>query len=464
MNVVEEIIKQNEQFQWWSSETKVLAAISGGVDSMVLLDAMLALPADIRPILGVVHINHKQRIESDIEAKTVQKICKDHNIPCYTYEWQAGQAVTSNFEMTARNIRYQFIEKVMQSGQYNSVLTAHHQDDQAETIFMRLLKGNRLPYLAGIHSERKFGTGKLIRPLLTLTKQELYQYATEQRLVFYEDSSNQSHHYLRNRIRLDYLPKLETENPKFKQRLVMLGEEVNQYFTVLEYLLQPVYRETVCTENGKWQINLTVLSGQIPAVQQLVIQQIIREIINQTGLNITQNLENDIQQLVQGNLPNQFILLPNDWICQRMYEKVEIYQKKSQVSIKSSSFSVKLKSGIRLSQDEWLGFFPISDVTIPEKYKDWQQLTTAVSCSSGQQLTVRRRKSGDRIIFNEQGQTKKVSRYFIDQKIPAEQRESSWVVTDDKDQVIWLIPFKESYLSIQSETDKIHYKLIYCYR
>lgn len=461
--LVKHLMQQNNKYHWWQSDTLVLVAVSGGVDSMVLLELLLQLPEEERPIIGVAHINHKLRAESDNEAHAVQLFCEQRGLPFYLKEWHVGTVITENVEQAARQVRYEFMQQIMEMAGYSVVLTAHHEGDQAETILMRLISGYRLPYLMGIQQTRSFYSGKLVRPLLTVSKSDLYAYAQLHDIPYFEDESNRTTTYFRNRVRHNYLPALAKENPQATQHFIHLGQEVQAYYDVVEELIQPIYASIVQTDSTSWVINVSKFQALSASFQYVIVQKLVIELI-QVGIVVSQQVEMSLRQLLLSDKPNHTILLKNEWVCQRAYTEAKIYQKKSQLFIKSASFNVKLNSGRRLTSSEWLGFFAEDSVVIPSEYAKWQQLELTIPHEIADEVIVRKRQTGDRLIFNALGQSKKVARYFIDEKVPSDLREKSWVITTLSGRLIWLVPFKESYLSIQSETAKIQYKLVYCYQ
>ena len=126
--------------------------------------------------------------------------------------------------------RYDFFKQIMEKEDCTALVTGHHANDQAETTFMRLIRGTKLRHLSGIPVRQPFGKGELIRPLLTFTKDELMK------IPHFEDSSNDSQDYFRNRVRHQYLPEFEKENPQMQASLRYLAEEVNRWHQALKEL------------------------------------------------------------------------------------------------------------------------------------------------------------------------------------------------------------------------------------
>ena len=164
----EKIYKEVKKESYFLNHKKVLIAVSGGVDSMNLLHFLYLYREKLTIEIGIAHINHKQRPESDAEECYLRQWAKEHSIPI---EVSYFSGVFS--EKTAREFRYRFFENIMEEKNYDALVTAHHADDQAETILMRLLRGSRLRHLSGITAVQPFSHGKLIRPFLTISKSDL---------------------------------------------------------------------------------------------------------------------------------------------------------------------------------------------------------------------------------------------------------------------------------------------------
>ena len=188
--------------KYFAENSKILLALSGGKDSMTLFNWLYELRAKLHIELGIAHINHGLRPESDFEEQSLRKMASDLEIPIFVDRF------TGEFtEQKAREFRYHFFEKIMIAENYDVLLTAHHQGDVVETVLMRQITGRPLRSLQGIADCQPFAKGQLIRPLLKFTKEEL------DAAVFYEDSTNQGVDYFRNRIRNQLIPDLTNENP-----------------------------------------------------------------------------------------------------------------------------------------------------------------------------------------------------------------------------------------------------------
>ncbi|MGO2082809.1 tRNA lysidine(34) synthetase TilS [Vagococcus sp.] len=462
MSLFQRFVNHVATNKWWQPEDKVLLAVSSGVDSMVLLELMNRLPSPLKPKIGVVHINHQLRPSSNIEADFLQNYCLERDLPYYCRTWMEGLSIQSHIEKKARDFRYASFASVAEEAEYTHLLTAHHQDDQVETILMRLISGHRLKSLEGIVSKRQLGEVALLRPLLPYRKTELSVFAKEERIPYFEDESNQELTYFRNRIRHELIPRLKEENQQVEHHLVRFAEKISLGNELIEQMITPLYETIFQYEAKTWCINQVLFEQATLAEQTFMLDKWCVHFIEETGLSMSQNLQAVLfKQLTE---PHAYLLVPlkKDWVSERSYEKIKISQKKQKQLTLLSRFNVKLNTGIQLSKHEWFGFFEEGCEEIPNNHLNWQKYELMITLPDTPEIILRKRQAGDRIIYNHQGQSKRISRYFIDEKVPHKARDESWVVSTPDDELIWLVPFRESYLSIQNETAKIQYKLIYC--
>jgi tRNA(Ile)-lysidine synthase len=228
--LIKKTFKENKKLL--ENHKRVLLAVSGGIDSMVLLQYFMELKDKFGlEEIGVVHINHKQREQSEIEEKYLVEYCNLYEIPIYVKPFPEGKEFSENI---AREFRYNFFKEIMETYNYSALATAHHKDDQSETVFMRIIRGSRLLDLSGIKKKQFFHNGELIRPFLNVNKSEFPD------IFHFEDSTNSENNYFRNRVRNIYIPELSRENKQFSNHLVNLADEVNSLNTVLKEFISDI--------------------------------------------------------------------------------------------------------------------------------------------------------------------------------------------------------------------------------
>ena len=204
----EKYIEENELF---SHNDKLLLAVSGGVDSMV----MMALMAAAGYKFGVAHCNFQLRgKESDEDELLVEREAKRLGVEFYNKRFDTTaemERTGESMEMAARRIRYQWFRELCDEHSYSAIAIAHHSNDSIETFFINMLRGTGLRGLTGITKQ----VGRVVRPMMFATRKDIHDYAVAHRIPFREDSSNRSTKYLRNKVRIGLVPMLKEINPQF---------------------------------------------------------------------------------------------------------------------------------------------------------------------------------------------------------------------------------------------------------
>lgn len=205
----------------WQRGDRILAAVSGGPDSLGLLLFLNEIREKEHIEIGCCCVNHHLRDAAEEETEGVRTICGELSIPFFRKDVQVLEAEEKgSVETVARDLRYKALSEVMEKGKYNLLATAHHEDDQAETILFHLLRGSGLNGLAGIRPKR----GNKIRPFLPVTKEEIGKFVSLFPYVPFHDETNDIPDATRNKIRLQLMPELLAYNPNLKAALSRLSE------------------------------------------------------------------------------------------------------------------------------------------------------------------------------------------------------------------------------------------------
>ena len=212
-------------------EDSLVVGVSGGVDSMVLLDVVSQIhPTDK---IFVCHIDHSIREESSSDAEFVKTECEKRGVSCEIVRVDISAMAKErkiSVEAAGRIFRYDVFEKVRALEKARFVLTAHHKDDSIETVLMNLIRGTRLRGLSGMEERQ----GVLLRPLLQVSKFTLQEYARENAIPHREDATNADSRYIRNRIRNEILPEMEQINPEVRKTLSDFSEYARELDTMIE--------------------------------------------------------------------------------------------------------------------------------------------------------------------------------------------------------------------------------------
>ena len=407
--MTQKLLQMMQAKGYFNRHKKILVAVSGGADSMSLLHFLYNHQKDLDIQLGIAHVNHKQRQESEHEEAYLHHWAEEHKVP---FHYSAFSGKFS--ENAARTFRYEFFKQVMKDYDYSALVTAHHADDQAETIFMRLLRGSRLRHLTGISAIRPFGTGQIIRPFLHLTKAQLP-------ITFhFEDRSNTSLAYLRNRIRLSYLPTLSQENPKIKEHLCLLAEEIG----LMEQALGELTKDISTTD-------LSVFQQQSDAVQLFLLQNYLDSF---PDLQLSKGQFNQLISYLRKNASGKMPL-------KNGYELVKT----------QTYFLIRKEASISLSPPCLLEFgksVEFEDYTLTFSEFNDVSNTDAISIWSDAPIVIRHRKEGDKIDLG--SHHKKLRRLFIDNKILEKDRQKA-IVGEQDGHIIFLYVAGRLYLKKRPE-------------
>ncbi|EOI07031.1 tRNA(Ile)-lysidine synthetase [Enterococcus moraviensis ATCC BAA-383] len=443
---------------YWSPNQKILLAISGGVDSMVLLEMMQAAAKKDQLQLTVAHVDHRLRIESEEEALYLKKYCQKQGLTYYSRIWEDADK-TKNTEARARKFRYDFFGEIMAQEKIPVLLTAHHSDDQAETILMKLTRGSALSNLVGIRAKQVFGSGMLIRPFLIFSKEKLEQFAEQSKLVYFEDHTNQTDTYMRNRLRHQVVPLLKKENPRFLQHIAEFSQQITSADEVVQMVIEPMYDRLVKETAEGWAIQLTELKQAKRSVQTFFLMSLFQHTLIPKGITISQDQIQQLLTMIEQPTPQLSMDIEKKWQVIKEYDI--LWLKKKQINYEENLFYLNENEHVFLSENEWLGLELAEGTLIPpEIVNDWTEFSLRISTQTRLPLTIRHRKNGDRISLTP-NLTKRINRLFIDRKIPNLMRERAWLILSAEGEIIWVPQFANSYLSIPKETDKIHYRLLY---
>lgn len=456
-NFLSECYKQT----FWKKNDRLLLAVSTGVDSMVLLDLIMKLPLKVKPWFAVAHVNHQLRNESQNEAAFLEAFCLDNGIPYFSTKWEKSEQPKTGTEAAARTFRYEFFKKIMAEEKISHLVTAHHGDDQAETILMRLVRGGHLESIAGIQTDREFYHKQLVRPLLAFTKGQLLEYSKNHQVFYFEDKTNLDDGYTRNRYRNHILPLLKKENPQVIQHFNDFSNDLQEILEIAQLQIMTSYQKVVKQESkGTWKLTISDFQQYPSSLRKQILNHFLQELLKQTTFSYQRNHLAKILELIESQQPNGELHFSNQWYGIKSYDSFYVTNEK--IISKSSFYSTELplNSWVDLPNGERVGFFKTTDYK--EKETPNQLVIYLNPASLELPLTIRNRLPGDKMSLKGKSRGhKKLKDILIDQKIPLEQRNQAYLIADNQKKIIWLIEYKESQLSIAKETDKIQYILVY---
>ena len=386
------LLKQLRQYDMIAKGDHVICAVSGGADSVALLFGMYLLREKLGITLSAAHFNHHLRgEESDRDEQFVRSFCDRYDIPLKVGSAQVV-AGKKGLEAAARDARYAFFATLP-----GKIATAHTADDNAETVLMHLVRGTGLRGLGGISPVN----GNVIRPMLTVTRQEVLIFLDEYCLTCVEDSSNKTDDFLRNRLRHHVMPLLKEENPRLAENLSDMAMELRYDAQALESL-------DACQ-------NVSELRAMTPALRSRALHRFLKE----NGVREPERSHvHALEALVFSEKPSARVNFPGGVTIGRNYDRLAVLQDNPVPE------AIVLTPGDRLELPQW-------GLTVScEEAKEILNTKDVFTVNATAPVVLRSRQTGDSIRLNVGTCTLK--KLFIDRKIPAHQRPHIPVLADEQ--------------------------------
>ena len=414
------------------SVSKLIIAISGGVDSIVLFHLCLKLKLNF----FVAHCNFKLRKkESDLDEKFVRDLAIKHNIKFYTKSFNTKKLSNNDnksIQMVARELRYSWFEELSKELNVKHILTAHHLDDSLETFLINLSRGSGIDGLLGIPEVND----TVYRPLLIFKKDEILSYAKENKITWREDSSNKKREYLRNQIRLEVIPKLKEINPNLLDNFSKSIDRLQQSKSIIKDKMDDFIKNVSFTRDEKiyFEINKIKKVSNIDAYLYELLKK----------YNFTQ--WDDIRDLLDSQSGKQIISKTHKLLKDREYlilvknsevENKSLLINKSSKEVAVSVGKIKVSIAKKISKED-------SDVI----YLDSAKLDFP--------LRVRNVLSGDYFYPFGMNGKKKVSKYLKDKKISVFDKDKVLILETSKNKIIWVVGMRlDDRFSVTDNTKEI---------
>ena len=322
----EEKVKDTiEKYNLISPADKVIIAVSGGPDSMSILNYLYENKEDYKIEIIVCHVNHGIRENANLDEEYVKKYCEDRNIMLFIkHEDVVSLAKKSKrgLEETGRIVRYNFFEEIANSEKANKIIVAHNKNDNAETIIMNVIRGSGLSGLKGIEEKR----GKYIRPLINCSREEIEEYCKKENLNPRHDESNDDNTYTRNKIRNIVIPYIKNEfNPNIVDTLKRLSDIIKEDEEYLEQKTEESFDRLASREGEKISFVVRDFNNEDRVIQKRLIQKAIKEVAGSLNEIDKINIE-DIIKLCNNNIGNKY-MYPNKNVKVEMKDKrIYIYK------------------------------------------------------------------------------------------------------------------------------------------
>ncbi len=430
-----------EKQKLFHREQKILLAISGGIDSMVLLH--LFGQTDYR--YGIAHCNFQLREkESDEDQRSVEHISKRFQVPLFLKTFRTKEHATKHgisIQMAARELRRTWFRELLEKEGYHLIATGHHLNDALETVLFNLAKGTGISGIKGISPKR----GIYIRPLMFATREKIEDYASKHNISWREDSSNYSVKYQRNLIRHNIIPELKKINPRLEENFAISAERISAAENIYRNIIRQ-QKETLLEQSTGGQ---RIDKNRLKSIDEPVL--ILYELLKKFGFNYLQ--VKDIFSAIDHQPGKRFESHAHELVIDRGYlfisEKstgdsieIQVEQSTSEIDVngKPLTFAKVEPASIEFAVDNTIVYVDYSKLVFP--------------------LTIRNWAAGDRFQPLGMKHKKKLSDFMIDEKIPLNLKKQVMVLTSGGE-LVWVIGFRiDDRYKITGKTS-IAYKISY---
>jgi tRNA(Ile)-lysidine synthase len=412
----------------------VIVGVSGGADSIALLDVLHYLKK-LRLRIIIAHLDHMLRgDDSDADAAFVRNIAAKYDLPFHMQSIDVRQYSTRNrlsLEEGGRAARHAMFDELSLKYDANAVALGHHADDQAETILMRLLRGAGATGLCGISPKT---ARKYVRPLLCVSRKEIEDYLNKRHIPFRTDASNTDMRFLRNRIRHELIPYLETYNPSVRDRLVAAADILSADEILLESVTEVAFRRLASIEDPRVDIDLRALRSENRGLRFRLYRKAIHAAKGDLAHITLKHLQR-IDDLALSGKPNSDLELPGQLTITRSYRTMHITTRIGGDNNEPFEFIIHGPGDYPLPGKRLLR------ITMNGPPEDWKDITPNVAffdlLKAPFPWIARTFRAGDRFTPLGMTGTRKIKDFFIDMKIPLKLRRHIPLLVSN-DTIFWI--------------------------
>ncbi len=427
------------EFGLFDETDKILIAVSGGIDSMVLAELFHRAGFNF----AIAHCNFGLRgAESNQDEKFVVSIAEAYGVPCFVKHFKTREYAGFNkisVQMAARTLRYEWFDELLAAEGFKTLATAHHLDDQIETFFINLLRGTGISGLHGIMPNRT----KVVHPLMFAFRRQIEEFAGDEAIAYREDSSNRSTKYLRNKLRHDLMPLLAEINPEFRKTITFTIDRLRESEKMLSNHLHDIRDMVIKIDDGIVKLNITALKKLTPTDTYLY------ELLEPYGFN--RSVSDEVAAGLDEISGNQYFSPTHRLIKDRefllitesgpsgMQPSGEIILEEGTIELKKPiplRISVIPNSNtLRINKSGLIAMLDASKISWPLRLRKW--------------------KEGDTFVPYGMNNNKKLSDFFIDNKFSIVEKENAWLLISGNE-IAWVVGHRISNLfRIQPETESI---------
>lgn len=431
---------------------RVSVAVSGGADSVALLRILLELRQELGVVLTVAHFNHKIRgQEAEADQRFVANLAQRFDL-----EFHSGAGETPAYarqrkislETAARELRHAWFAQLVRGGKTDKIATAHNQDDQAETVLMRILRGTGIRGLAGISAQTQKA---VIRPLLAITRTEIEEYLRNLGQSWRDDSTNKDLHHARNRIRHELLPVLQRDyNPAIQEMLCDLAEvaraEEQYWDKEVDELAGRLVRSGKPGRSGRSNSQQATLALDFSALASLPLalqRRLLRFLAERLGTTLEFKHVQELLTFVQHRASGKELRLPGGLVARRSLRELQISQRADNVEARDYSYALEVPGQVTVVE---LGTTIRTQVLSLDGTDELSRYNSGLLDRAllAPELTVRNWRAGDRFFPAHTRSPKKVKELLqagrLGHELSAEERKA-WPVIVSGSQIVWIRGF-----------------------
>ncbi|MFP3902648.1 MAG: tRNA lysidine(34) synthetase TilS [Armatimonadota bacterium] len=445
-------------FSMLSKGDRVLAAVSGGQDSVALVGLLCEMRAAMDLHIVVAHYNHGIRPDADEDEQFVRELARERGCRVVVGRGDVpghAQKHAMNLEAAARRLRYAFLEETASRENMDRIAVGHTATDVAETLLMNVLRGAGMHGLASIPPVRK----RIIRPLIYISREQTESYCRQAGIDYRVDTTNRDTDYRRNQIRLELLPHLEREyGPGVVQALLRASLAARQELEWTRPVVEEAWED--CRVHVGAPAALCVLeAAEFP---RGLLVRVLRRMCGAAGLDLRKlqwEHYDDIANLIYGESGTGRISLPGDFRARREYDVLMIEPARD-ICQNSEDFDIILETPgstelphgriVHIDEKEYTAAQEFPPATAPQ---------AIIDAAVEDPLRARSLKPGDTFVPLGMNGSKKVSDFLIDEKVPAHQRQSVIAIVDGENRILWLVGHRISQIAAASETTRRIYHL-----
>jgi tRNA(Ile)-lysidine synthase len=428
-------------------DKKLLIAISGGIDSVVLTHILSTLNFDI----SLAHCNfHLREKESDLDEVFVKELAQNLTIGCFTTSFETEKIAKEKKESTqiaARNLRYGWFQEIIKEHHFDYVLTAHHADDDLETFLINLTRGSGLDGFTGIPEINE----NIVRPLLKFSREEVLFFAKENNILWREDQSNASTKYIRNKIRHGVLPVLKEINPSLLETFSKTLENLQESKQLVEDRIEAISKEVI--ERQETTIDESSFKINIEKIKELsnpkaYLFQLLK------GFHFTEF--NDVFNLLSAQAGKQLFSKTHTLLKDRDYLILTKRDAASEVSEVQEKIFQIAENTVEIKHPIHLTFEAVREKSMQNKN------TIYVSEAHLEfPLIVRKWKNGDYFYPSGMQGKKKISKYFKDEKVSLLEKQHKWLLCDANNTIIWVVGMRKDNRNKTATSASTYFKITF---